>query len=252
MRRSSFSGRQKVFFTLLALVAVIPQPAWAGPPFMTDDPEPTEAGHWEVYGPLIEAEGRGRDVDGAAGAEINFGAARDLQLTLGLPVAFAHDSDGWRGGAGDIEMSAKYRFIHDEASGLQVAAFPGVTLPTASHGMGAGHVTALLPVWAQKDIGRWSIFGGAGYALNPGAGNRNYWTGGIAVSRQMNERDLMGLELDRSGAGEVGGHATTSFGVGIIHQLQKPFRLLASGGPVIEDGTGKTGFHGFLALGIDY
>ena len=24
-------------------------PAWAGPPFVTDDPEPTDLGHWEIY-----------------------------------------------------------------------------------------------------------------------------------------------------------------------------------------------------------
>ena len=252
MRHFVLSGRHKLNFALLALAAVFPQPALAGPPFVTDDPEPTDTGHWEIYGPIIEAEGRGRDVEGALATEINFGAAKDLQLTLGLPVAWAHDSDGWRSGAGDIEMSAKYRFINDEAAGLQVAAFPGITIPTASNGMGAGRVTALLPVWAQKNIGPWSIFGGAGYALNPGAGNRNYWTGGVAISRQMNDRDLVGVEIDRTGAEEEGGLGTTSFGLGIIHQLKAPFRLIASGGPVIEDSTGKTGYHAFFALGIDY
>jgi hypothetical protein len=47
---------------------------------------------------------------------------------------------------------------------VQIAAFPGVTLPTATHGMGAGKATALLPVWAQKDMGPWSVFGGGGFS----------------------------------------------------------------------------------------
>ena len=46
----------------LAFAALLaPAAAWAGPPFMTDDPEPTETGHWEIYGPLVESEGRGFD-----------------------------------------------------------------------------------------------------------------------------------------------------------------------------------------------
>jgi hypothetical protein len=68
----------------------------------------------------------------------------------------------------------------------------------------------------------------------------------------MNDRDLVGVDIDRTGAEEDGGHGATSFGLGIIHQLKAPFRLLASGGPVIEDSTGKTGYQAFFALGIDY
>ena len=233
-----------------ALLAA-PTAAWAGPPFLTDDPEPTETGHWEIYGPLIEAGGKGAEYRGAAGVEINYGAAPDLQITVGIPVAFAHDAHGTTWGAGDLEVSAKYRFYHDEKAGLSIAAFPGLTLPTASNGMGAGRVTGLLPVWIQKDSGKWSVFGGGGYAINPGQGNRDYWTGGIAVSRQFTERLMIGVEAARQGADTVGGNGSTSLGIGAIYQLKAPFRLLASGGPTFEDGGGTAGFHMFLALGLD-
>lgn len=226
--------------------------AYAGPPFLTDDPVPTEQGRWELYGPFLEIEGRGEVFGGASGVELNYGAAESLQLTVGLPAAFSRESDKWRWGAGDIEVSAKYRIINDDASGVQVALFPGLSVPTASNGMGAGRVTALLPVWVQKDFVAWSIFGGGGYAINPGAANRNYWTGGIALSRQWNDRVLLGLEVDRQGPDEISGAATTSLGVGAIYDIQGPLRLLASGGPDFEDGGGTVGYHAFLALGIDF
>lgn len=235
-----------------AALLAAPTTAWAGPPFLTDDPEPTETGHWEIYGPLIEAEGKGADYQGAAGIEVNYGAAPGLQLTVGIPVAFAHDSTGTSWGTGDLELSAKYRFYHDEKAGLSIAAFPGITIPTASNGMGAGRVTALLPIWIQKDSGRWSVFGGGGYAINPGPGNRNYWTGGIAVSRQVTEQLMIGVEAERQGADTIGGNGATSLGMGAIYQLKAPFRLLASGGPTFEDGGGAAGFHAFLALGMDF
>lgn len=237
---------------IAAAALVAPTSAWAGPPFLTDDPEPTETGHWEIYGPQIDTAGKGADYAGSAGVEINYGIAPDVQLTLGLPVAFAHDAHGMQWGAGDAEISVKYRFFHDEDAGIQIAAFPGLTLPTASNGMGNGKVTALLPVWIQKDSGPWSVFGGGGYAINPGEGNRNYWTGGIAVSRQVTKQLLIGIEADRQGADTVGGRGSTSLGLGAIYQLKAPFRLLASGGPTFEDGGGAAGFHTFLALGIDF
>ena len=235
-----------------AALLAAPTAVWAGPPFLTDDPEPTETGHWEIYGPLIEAEGKGADYQGSAGVELNYGAAPGLQITVGIPVDFVHDAAGASWGAGDLRVSAKYRFYHDEKAGLSIAAFPGITIPTASNGMGAGRVTALLPIWIQKDSGKWSVFGGGGYAINPGPGNRNYLTGGIAVSRQVTERLLIGVEADCHGADIVGGNAATSLGLGAIYQLKAPFRLLASGGPTFEDGGGAAGFHMFVALGLDF
>ncbi len=236
---------------LLALWAAAPA-AFAGPPFLTDDPEPTPTGHWEIYAPQVEASGRGRDYEGGLGAELNYGAAPDLQLTVGLPAAYVHDADGLRTGAGDIRLSVKYRVFHDEAAGVSIAAFPGVTLPTARRGLGAGRVTALLPVWAQKDAGPWSVFGGGGYAINPGPGNRDYLTGGVAVSRQVTPTLLLGVEADRQGADTRGGHASTSLGLAAILQLKAPFRLLASAGPTFIDGDNAADVHAFLALGLDF
>ena len=234
------------------LVLAAPDYANAGPPFLTDDPEPTDTGHWEIYAPALDAAGSGRDYAGAFGAELNYGAMRNVQVTVGLPISYAHDANGFETGVGDLELSIKYRFFHDEAAGLSVAAFPGVSFPTATHDLGADKMTALLPVWAQKDVGPWSIFGGGGYAINPGPGNRDYWTGGFAVSRQVSETLLLGVEVDRQGADTDDGRAATSLGLGAILQLKAPFRLLGSAGPTYVDGDSSAGFHVFLALGLDF
>lgn len=248
MPRFTLTKTRLVF--LLCLFA--PAAAWAGPPFLTDDPEPTETGHWEIYAPLVDAEGRGGAFSGAAGVELNYGAARNVQLTVELPAAYDHDASGTTWGAGDVAVSVKYRFYHDERRGLSIAAFPGVTLPTATKGLGADRVTGFLPVWVQKDSGPWSVFGGGGYAINPGAGNRNYATGAIAVSREVTQSLTLGVEAERKGADTVDGAATTSLGLGAIYRLRPPVRLLASAGPTFEDKGGGTGFHAFLAVGLDF
>jgi len=42
-------------------------------------------------------------------------------------------------------------------------------------------VQAFLPVWMQKDVGDWTVYGGGGYWINPGAGQKNWWFTGLAV-----------------------------------------------------------------------
>ncbi|WP_184059349.1 hypothetical protein [Sphingomonas aerophila] len=226
-------------------------PSWAGPPFLTDDPEPTDVGHWEIYAPLLEVDGRGADYGGAVGAELNYGARPGMQVTVGLPLSFAHDRAGFTSGRGDLEFSVKYRFVHDQAHGISVAAFPGATLPTGARALSAHRVTALLPVWAQKNVGPWSVFGGGGYALNPGRGNRNYWTGGLAVTRAVTPHLLLGLEADRQGADTRIGRMSTSFGAGGILQISRTFRILTSAGPTFGNG-GRPAFHGYLAGGLNF
>ena len=71
---------------LLALLAT-PNVAWAGPPYVTDDPQPTDVGHWEIYAFATGAEASG-DLAGEAGLDINYGAANDLQVTSVIPASF--------------------------------------------------------------------------------------------------------------------------------------------------------------------
>jgi hypothetical protein len=236
----------------LTLAVLCARIACAGPPFLTDDPEPTDTGHWEIYAPTFEAAGRPPEFEGSAGAEFNYGAAPDVQLTVAIPVGYSHASGKVSSGRGDLELSVKYRLLDDEAHGLQIALFPGITAPSGAGDFGARHVTALLPVWFQKDADAWSLFGGGGFAINPGHGNRNYWTYGIALSHELSKSLVIGFEADRQGADTIQGSATTSLGVGAILRMSPTLRLLGSVGPTFEDGHGTTLFHLFVALGLDF
>src|ERR1700733_6339693 len=62
---------------LLAALLFASGPAAAGPPFTTDDPEPTDTGHWEdyLYSTAIRADHLSSGT--ALGLELNYGAAPD-------------------------------------------------------------------------------------------------------------------------------------------------------------------------------
>jgi hypothetical protein len=223
--------------------------AVAGPPYATDDPEPTETGHWEIYAFTAGTRADG-SFDGVAGADLNYGPLPNVQLTATLPIDFIRDR-GMHAGIGDVELGVKYRFINDETAGISVAIFPRVILPTASRRFGTGRVQLLLPVWAQKDFGPWSLFGGGGYTINPGAGNRDFWQSGLALTRNVTPRLSLGAEVAHQGPDAAGARSTTALGVGGIYHVAGPFSLLFSGGPVFEH-RGGTGANAYAALGLSF
>src|SRR5579863_6691086 len=69
-------------------------PAWAGPPFETDDPEPVELGHWEIYTFSAGAIGSHDATGLGPSLEVNYGAAPNLQLHLIATTAYDAPSGG--------------------------------------------------------------------------------------------------------------------------------------------------------------
>jgi hypothetical protein len=233
---------------LLALLCA--SGAFAGPPYQTDDPEPTDLHHWEIYN-FVAVDGHQGDFDGAAGFDLNYGAAKGLQLTATLPVGFSHAPDtGWRGGRGDVELGAKYRFLNDDGNGWQAAVFPRVILPTSGQNLGGTRARLLLPLWVQKDFGRTSVFGGGGYEINPGAGNRNFAQAGAALTHDMSDKLQLGAEVSWQSADVRGGSNSRGMDVGMIRKLGGPSALLLAAGPSFSGG--QTSYHGYVALGLNF
>ena len=67
---------------------------FAGPPFVTDDPEPVDYQHWEFYIASQDSELGGDWSCTAPHFEINYGAAPDWQLHLIAPLGLRFASNG--------------------------------------------------------------------------------------------------------------------------------------------------------------
>jgi len=232
-----------------AVALAFATPGIAGPPYLTDDPIPTELGHLEIYG-FAAGEGFGPALNMDVGTDLNYGAVKDVQLTATLPLSFARDEAGWRSGTGDVELGVKYRVVHDKRSGVSVAVFPRVILPTLSLAAD-GKTRILLPVWIGKDFaGGTSLFGGGGYLINPGPGNRNVWQAAVALTHDLGKDVSIGAEVTQEGPDAIGGTPQTRAGAGAIVHLAGPASLLVSCGPTWADH--HTGYHFYGALGLNF
>jgi hypothetical protein len=239
----------------LVCAAAFASPAFGGPPFLTDDPQPTDKGHWEIYNFAVGSHDAG-DLEGEAGVDLNYGAADDLQLTAVLPIGYRNENGfstrGLRGGTGVVELAVKYKFIHTDDKGWapDVSVFPRVFVTTDSR-FGSPRTNLLLPIWAGKDLGPWQVFGGGGYQINPGADQRNFWQGGVAVNRTLSTRLQLGAEVFSQTRDTEAGSGFTALNAAVTYKLVKHWSLLASAGPTWE----QRGGHGqvfYLALKADY
>jgi hypothetical protein len=215
--------------TLFAILFFVTTPALAGPPYITDDPEPTDTGHWENYLYIESARVPGQTPTPEAGIEINYGVLENTQLTWSVPL----NPNPGPGGLGVVWAplggGVKYRFIEENENGWrpQVAFFPQVSIPVGPATSGAP-VTELLPIWMQKRSGPWTVFGGGGFTVNPGPGNRNYLIYGLAVQRQVLDNLALGVEMFGQSRDSMSDHATRAVGVAAQYDFNDTWHLVGS------------------------
>jgi len=195
MRRISRGGT----VAFLLLLILWGSKLWAqGPPYQTDDPVPVDLHHYEFY-IFGAADGTPVEMDSVGPAfEFNWGAIPRAQLHAILPLGVAAPSDGpTEFGLADMEFGAKIAFIKESKYVPQIGTFTMFEVPTGneSKGLSVGKLWYKVPIWLQKNEGKWTFDGGGGYAVVPQTGYRNFAFTGWLVKRQINERLELGAEV---------------------------------------------------------
>ena len=162
--RSLKIRQPKSFHGVLAaalLLAALPARVLAGPPFLTDDPDPVDYQHNEFYiFSILDHSGEETSTSGPA-FEYNRGILPNVQFHIVLPLSEYSAPGVSNVGLGDMEIGLKYRFIQEGKHRPMVGIFPMVEAATgdASRGLGNGSSWYHLPVWLQKSWGSWSSYG---------------------------------------------------------------------------------------------
>jgi hypothetical protein len=228
------SSTVKIILLAVGLNLIPAARIFAGPPFLTDDPEPVDYQHWEAYlfADGDHTSGGGYTITGPA-VELNYGVLPDTQLHLVVPMT----SVGGGGapavsGLGDTEVGVKYRFLHETNWWPQLAIFPMAELPTgdADRGLGNGQTWFRLPLWAQKSFGDWTTYGGGGAALNSAPGQRDYPFGGWLVQRDFGPHLTLSGEVFAQGTDTDSDQGTAVLNFGGSYNVNENFSLLFSAG----------------------
>ena len=216
---------------LAALVAgLFVAAAHAGPPFLTDDPEPVDRGHAEIN-LIAQGTRTGAGRGGSVQAELNLGCARETQCHVALPVAAERPIGGpTQAGLGDAEVGAKLRFLDRPDDGWSAAVYPTLFLPTgdAHRGLGNGRAQLLLPLWVQRSLGAWNLDVGSSLLVNPAPAARNSWYTGVLAQRAFGDRLSVGAEVFHRSSPAIGERASSGFNVGAIMHLAAHQNLLLS------------------------
>jgi len=238
------------FFSFIRTLATVSLATalFAGPPYLTDDPEPVETHHWETYLFMQGVVSHGVKSGLFPAFEANYGPFANAQIQFQIPVVHEQRSDGTRNqGLGDLQVGFKYRFVQEGDAMPQIAIYPQVQAPTGREqaGLGSGHWRLYLPVLFQKSFGPWTTYGGPGWWRNPGEGNRNYATFGWQVQRSFGESLSVGAEVFHQGADTLDGTASTTFNIGFIRALGPRLAVLGTVGRVFH---GETGHQVYLGV----
>jgi hypothetical protein len=204
--------------------------AWAGPPFLTDDPEPVELRHWEFYAAAQWSAERHAASGTAPHVEVNYGALPNLQLHVIVPAVFSWSSgSSAQYGLGDIELGAKFRFVDEAEWRPQVGIFPLLIVPTGSKDrrLGAGKAQGLVPLWVQKSFGPWTTYGGGGLRFS--SDGRAAVLGWL-LQRKLSEQFALGTEAYATAP--LNGEAVqVQLNLGAVVDFSEQHHLLFSAGP---------------------
>jgi hypothetical protein len=224
--------------------------AWGGPPFVTDDPNPTDVHHFEIDFFSTYIHSAGGDTGQMPGVEIDYGIIPDVSLQLIPSSAYARASGGSsQYGYGDTVVGGTYRFLHETEVLPEAALVPVITLQTgdAHRGLGNGYTQIFFPIWFQKSFGKWTDYGGGGFGYNPG--HRNFVQLGDVLEYEIYNHLTLGGEIYNETESDAGQRGHLAFNLGGSFNFDEHNHILFSAG---RDILGDNRFATYVAYQLTF
>ena len=241
--------RNKKRLLIFCLIVLLPfQISFGGPPFNTDDPEPVNFKHWEYYVSSINNYQQSVWSGTSPHFEINYGLVPNVQVHLLMPINyFSSRGQGSGFGYADTELGIKFRFVKETENSPQIGTFPIIELPTIKNSeFSDGKTKIYIPVWLQKSWGKLTTYGGAGYWINPGAGNKNWIFSGWEAQYDISKTLTLGGEIYYHTASTKNTRSETGFNVGGSVNPTEKFHIIFSVGHTFTNDNTFTSYVGIL------
>jgi hypothetical protein len=238
--------RKGILF-IIGISCLLVIPVFAGPPFITDDPEPVPFKHWEFYLSSIDY----FQSDSKSGTlphfEVNYGVLPNIQLHLQIPLNYLSEGNKFDYGYGNTEIGAKIRFLNLAKSKIQLGVFPVFQIPTVQNeNFSSSHIQSFLPVWIQKTRKKLTTYGGAGYCFNSGSDNQNWQFVGWEAQYDFTQKLTLGGEVFYKTAATEGTKDYFGFNLGGFLNFTEHFHFIFSVGQTITGEKGLMAYGGLL------
>lgn len=232
----------------LITIVIYNQGCYGGPPFGTDDPEPVDFRHWEYYLSSINNFQDGSWSGTSPHFEVNYGLINNVQVHLLLPMNYKYSrNNGSNFGYAYTEVGLKYRFKQESDNSPQVGIFPIVEIPTIKNSdFSNGKIQVYIPVWAQKSWNKLTTYGGAGYWINPGAGNKNWIFAGWEIQYDFTNVFTFGGELYYHSSNMINSKSSTGFNFGGFINFTDKLHLIFSLGHNLTNDSYTSSYIGLL------
>jgi hypothetical protein len=230
-----------IFFILISCLL------YAGPPFITDDPEPVDFKHWEFYISSINLIGEHNSSGTLPHFEVNYGLIPEVQVHLLTPMNYEYNSSQMKFGYCNTEFGIKYRLLDETQDMPQIGTFPILEIPTVKNDVfGNGKLQAYLPLWMQKSYGKFTTYGGCGYWINPGINNKNWFYTGWEAQYDFLDALTLGGEFYYQTAQTTYIKASAGFNLGGFINFSPKFHIIFSFGDNFGSNNVITTYTGFL------
>ncbi len=219
---------------------LLPRSAFAGSPFLTDDPGFAPKG-WEIKPAAVYESNVNANILTAPILDLNYSIVENfkLNLTLAEKTVWPKDDGEAHTGLADTDFKFKWRFF-DEKPGewrpaLSIA--PNITFPTASksRGIGDGVWRTRLPLQVGKTFGKLYAYGEIGYqwALSDNGDDQLLY--GVAAQYQLTDRWNVGIELNGTDLFGIGRNYSGLVNIGAVYSFNDHVQFQAALGRTIRD-----------------
>lgn len=228
------------FRNIVLSLSIIGLNCLAGPPFVTDDPEPVDQGKWEINNALTTIKSQNIQSGSFPSVDINYGLVNDVQIHFQPAVSYSSTNAIRHYYWDDPEIGLKYRYINSNIDDLHfmISLYP-IAKICSSYANTCGRTIYdqfYLPIWTQIDYGLWTIYGGGGIKKNNFDQNSiNSHFEGFTILRQTLSDLQIGIELYRDSAQTISSLPTTGFNLGGKFDFNEKYHFLFSAGRAIDN-----------------